>query len=145
MNASQTIDTRVIANDFRNAMHDKLEPGQIEEAIQALIVNRKAYPVTGSVASRIFYLQFQLDVADGMTFDGDAGGAASPGGDALSGRLYTEDLERLYRDTVSFEYQSMPIYLSILFFDRNNTLLGHFMSGAVSIVTDIGGGKGSWR
>ncbi len=145
MNAPQTIDKQLIAHDFRVAMHGKLEPGQIEEASQALLASQKAYPANGSVASLIFYLKFQVNITDGKTFDGNAGGASSPGGGALFGHVYTDDLERLYRDTVSFEFQSTPVYLSILFFDSHSKLLGHFQSGAVSIVTGVGGGKGSWH
>ncbi|MCG6658011.1 VapA/VapB family virulence-associated protein [Halomonas campisalis] len=144
MNAPHDIDKQLIAHDFRVAMHGKLEPEQIDDAVEALVTSEKAYGATGSVASLIFYLQFQVNITDGKTFDGHAGGASSPGGGALFGHVYTNDLDRLYRDTVSFEFQSTPVYLSVLFFDRHSKLLGHFQSGAVSIVTGIGGGKGSW-
>lgn len=97
------------------------------------------------MASLIFYLKFQVNITNGKTFDGHAGGASSPGGGALFGHVYTDDLDRLYRDTVSFEFQATPVYLSILYFDSHSKLLGHFQSGAVSIVTGIGGGKGKWH
>lgn len=143
-NAPQTIDKKLIAHDFRVAMHEKLEPEQIDNVADALMASAKAYPATGNVASLIFYLKFQVSITDGKTFDGHAGGASSPGGGALFGHVYTDDLERLYRDTVSFEFQGTPVYLSILFFDGNSNLLGHFQSGAVSTVIGVGGGKGDW-
>src|SRR5690554_2738013 len=75
MNAPQTIDKQLIAHDFRVAMHGKLEPEKIDEAAQALAASQKAYPANGSVASMIFYLKFQVNITDGKTFDGHAGGA----------------------------------------------------------------------
>lgn len=143
-NAPQTIDKKLIAHDFRVAMHEKLEPEQIDDVADALMASEKAYPATGSVASLIFYLRFQVNITDGKSFDGNAGGISSAGGGALFGDVYTKDLERLYRDTVSFEFQGTPVYLSILFFDGDSNLLGHFQSGAVSTVTGTGGGTGSW-
>ena len=62
----------------------------------------------------------------------------------MIGDVYTNDLERLYSDTVSFEFQATPVYTSLLFFDKHSNLLGHFQAGSVSIVTGIGGGSGSW-
>lgn len=106
MNAPQIIDKQLIAHDFRVAMHDKLEPEHIEGVAEALVSSTKSYPATGSVASLIFYLKFQVNITDGKSFNGDAGGASSPGGGALFGDVYTDDLDRLYRDTVSFEFQA---------------------------------------
>ncbi|MBD3895019.1 VapA/VapB family virulence-associated protein [Halomonas sp. ML-15] len=145
MNAPQTIDKQLIAHDFRVAMHDKLEPEQIDDVAEALVTSEKAYYATGNVASMVFYLKFQVSIDKGKTFDGDAGGVSSAGGGALIGEVYTNDLDRLYRDTVSFEFQATPVYLSILFFDSHSKLLGHFQSGAVSTVFGIGGGEGSWH
>ena len=91
-----------------------------------------SYPANGSVASFIFYLQFQVNITSqgGKTFNGKAGGISSPGGGALFGDVYTDDLDKLYSDTHSFEFQSLPVYLSILFFDKDSNLLGHFQSGS---------------
>ena len=56
------------------------------------------------------------------------------------------ELERLYRDTDSFEVNVTPVYTSVLFFDKSSRLLGHDQAGAVSTPTGgIGGGKGSWE
>lgn len=144
MNAPQGLDKKLIAHDFRVAMHEKLEPEHIDEVADALMTATKSYPATGSVASLIFYLKFQVNITDGKSFNGNAGGISSAGGGALKGDVYTDDLDRLYRDTVSFEFQSTPAYLSILFFDGHSKLLGHFQSIALSTVTGVGGGSGSW-
>ena len=84
-NAPQTIDKKLIAHDFRVAMHEKLEPEQIDDVADALMASEKAYPATGSVASLIFYLRFQVNITDGKSFDGNAGGISSAGGGALFG------------------------------------------------------------
>jgi hypothetical protein len=135
---------RAIANDFRDAMKGKLADEHVEAAVSALLSTTSRYPATGSVASLIFYLKFQVNITGGKSFNGNAGGASTPGGGALFGDVYTDDLARLYSDTVSFEFQGTPVYLSLLFFDKNSKLLGHFQAGAVSTVTGIGGGSGKW-
>lgn len=133
-----------IAHNFTNSVNGKLDKQKIDAAVASLKSTTTSYPAKGSVASFIFYLQFQVTVTGGKTFNGKAGGVSSPGGGALFGDVYTDDINKLYRDTVSFEFQSTPVYLSILFFDGHSNLLGHFQSGAVSTVAGIGGGSGSW-
>lgn len=144
MTTHNPVDTNIVAHDFMMAMHGKLEQDKIDAATAALKATTTKYAATGSVASLIFYLKFQVNITGGKSFNGNAGGASSPGGGALFGDVYTDDLNRLYRDTVSFEFNATPVYLSILFFDGNSNLLGHFQSGAISTVLGIGGGKGEW-
>ncbi|WP_108445134.1 VapA/VapB family virulence-associated protein [Halomonas denitrificans] len=144
MNMAQEVSREVIAHDFIAGMHGKLDQNKIAEASKALMATQAAHSANGSVASLIFYLQFQVNINGGKTFDGKAGGISTPGGGALFGNVYTDDLDRLYRDTTSFEYQGTPVYLSVLFFDKHSTLLGHFQSGAVSTVIGVGGGSGHW-
>lgn len=48
MNAPETIDKQLIAHDFRVAMHGKLEPEKIDEAIQALVASETATPPTAA-------------------------------------------------------------------------------------------------
>ncbi|MBP0079886.1 VapA/VapB family virulence-associated protein [Prescottella equi] len=54
-------------------------------------------------------------------------------------------LERLHRETVSFEYNAIGPYLNTNLFAGDGSLLGHVQSGALSSLVDIGGGKGAWR
>ncbi|HXH96948.1 MAG TPA: VapA/VapB family virulence-associated protein [Gaiellaceae bacterium] len=134
----------LITRDFSSSMAEKLEPELIEEAVQRIRAATASYPATGSVVSFIFYLQFQVTVKGGKTFNGKAGGVSTPGGGALIGDVYTDDLEALYANTVSFEFNATPVYTSLLFFDGSSKLLGHFQAGAVSIVAGLGGGSGDW-
>jgi len=135
----------LVAHDFRTAMHGKVADADLDQVVNDLMTTTASYPATGSVASFIFYLKFQVQVKNGgKTFNGNAGGLSSPGGGALIGDVYTDDINALYANTVSFEFQGTPVYLSMLFFDNKSKLLGHFQAGAVSTVLGFGGGKGSW-
>lgn len=144
--ATSEVSKEIIAHDFRVAVHGKLDQAKIDAAVQSLTATTTSYPASGSVLSLVFYLNFMVNITSegGKTFDGNAGGVSSPGGGALFGDVYTDDLNRLYNSTVSFEFQGTPVYLSILFFDGDSNLLGHFQSGAVSTVAGVGGGRGSW-
>lgn len=106
--------------------------------------NEAHYNANGSVASMIFYLKFQVNIDNGKSFNGNAGGVSSLGGGALIGDVYTDDIDRLYRDTVSFEFNCTPVYTSLLFFDQHSRLLGHFQSGSISTVAGVGGGSDEW-
>lgn len=98
---------------------------------------------SGSVLSVIFYLKFQLSV-EGKSFNGSGGGVSSPGGGALMGTVFTDDLEKLFNETQNFQFNCTPVYTSLLFFDNKSNLLGHFQGGSVSTVLGVGGGSGSW-
>src|SRR5258707_6572730 len=138
------IDKKLIAQEFAARAKGKLEPEKIDSITRSLVGQTTAYPATGSFVSMIFYLKFQVNVPGGESFNGNAGGISTPGGGALFGDVYTDNLPNLYANTVSFEFQGTNVYLSILFFDGNSNLLGNFQAGAVSTVTGIGGGSGHW-
>lgn len=138
------IDKHAIAQEFSARAKGKLEKSQIDSITKSLLADTASYPATGSVASMIFYLKFQVQIKGGETFNGNAGGISTPGGGALFGDVYTDNLPALYANTVSFEFQGTPVYLSILFFDGHSNLLGHFQAGAVSTVSGVGGGSGHW-
>ncbi|MGX7666516.1 VapA/VapB family virulence-associated protein [Flavobacterium pedocola] len=141
----QSVSKEIVAHDFQSALHGKLDDSLIEAGKNKIMSTNTAYPANGSSVSMIFYLQFQVIIKNGgKTFNGKAGGISTPGGGALYGDVYTDDLNRLYSDTVSFQFTSTPVYLSIIFFDSNGNVLGTFQCGSVSTVTGVGGGSGSW-
>jgi hypothetical protein len=141
---TEAVDRATIANDFSENAKGKLPDQVIDAAVTALKAAETAYPANGSVASMIFYLRFGVTISGGESFQGDAGGLSTPGGGALFGDVYTDNLARLYSDTRSFQFTATPVYTSLLFFDGSSNLLGHFQAGAVSIVTGTGGGSGRW-
>tara|TARA_R110002124_G_scaffold71127_1_gene190587 strand:+ start:4553 stop:5194 length:642 start_codon:yes stop_codon:yes gene_type:complete len=136
---------QVIAHDFLVNNTGVIEQGKIDETVKKIKTETNSYPATGSIASMIFYLKFQVRIKDGSKqFNGDAGGIALPGGGALIGDVYTSDTNRLYNDTVSFQFTSTPVYVSIIFFDKNSNALGSFQAGAVNTAAGVGGGSGKW-
>lgn len=105
-------------------------------------------PISGSVLSALFYLKFQLSVPvsdqlNSYEFNGQAGGFSTPGAGSLYGDLYIID-EKIFQDTVSFQFNAAVVYCSVLFFDKSSKLLGHAQFGGVSTVAGIGGGTGNW-
>jgi hypothetical protein len=133
-----------LATELRTTLQGRLEDEKVEAAATALTAATASYPAHGAVASLIFYLKVQVVVDGGKTFDGNAWGVAFPGGGALFGDVYTDDLNALYSNTVSFAITATPVYTAVYFFDSNSSLLGHFQAGSVSTVGGTGGGKGSW-
>ncbi len=139
-----TVSKEILAHDTLVALNGKLEPAKLDAARAAVLAPATAYPATGSVASLIFYLKFQINISGGKSFNGNAGGASTPGGGFLAGDVYTDDINRLYAKTVSFFFTATPVYTALYFYDSDSNLLGHFQGGAVSIITGTGGGSGSW-
>jgi len=136
---------QAVADGFVRHAQGTLEQDKLDAAVEALKATEASYPANGSVASFMFYLQFQVTIKNGgKTFNGKAGGLTSPGGGALFGDVYTDDLNRLYAATRSFEFQATSVYTSLLYFDGSSNLLGHFQAGSVSTVNGFGGGSGSW-
>ncbi len=133
-----------VVEGFRDHMTGKLEPAHIENGVVALKTATTAYSATGSFASLLFYVKLRVQVTGGKSFDGSAWGVTFPGGNALFGDVYTDDIDRLYRDTTTFAFQATPVYTAVEFFDSDGTLLGHFQAGGIGTSTGAGGGSGSW-
>ena len=123
---------------------DSLAVQNYNKELNKLSLQTPKVAATGSVLSAIFYFKFNL-ACENYTFDGTGGGISSPGGGALFGDIYSDNLELLYTNTEYFQFNCTPVYTSLLFFDNNSTLLGHFQSGSVSTVLGIGGGSGKWK
>lgn len=134
-----------IADDFRTnhaAAGDQAKVGTIAQSIEQAADS--SVGANGSIASVLFWVTVGVTTNDGHKFNGDAWGVGTPGGGALFGDVYSDDFDALYANTVSFEVNSTPVYLSVLFFDGDGTLLGHFQCGAVSTIAGVFGGNGSW-
>ncbi len=139
-----TVDHAVIAEGFKASLEGKMPADQLQSVTTAISTAATGYAANGSIASLLFYMQVQVVIKGGKTFDGKAGGIGFPGGGALFGTVYTDDINRLYANTKSFAFQATPVYFAVEFFDGNSNYLGTFQSGAVSIVTGTGGGSGHW-
>ncbi len=148
------IDRDLVASDFRELFKDQLPPEAIENVAAHLASAPKAdlaaaattaYPANGSIASLILYTKCQCVIKNGgKTFNGSTWGVAFPGGGALFGDVYTDDINKMYSKTSSFALAATPVYTSFIFMDDSGNALGSFQAGSVSIVTGTGGGSGHW-
>ncbi len=137
--------TRKRADDFKASFKGKVADEVITNTVNKLLkVGATAYPATGSVASIVIWMRWQVQVTKGKQFNGDSWGIAFPGGGALFGDVYTDDIGALYANTATFAFTATPVYTALYFYDSNHNLLGSFQAGSVSTVTGTGGGNGSW-
>lgn len=135
--AKQTVNKETFVQDLALAMQDKWEQKKINAAVAALSEDAGAYPATAVISRN----QIRVTITGGKTFTGSGAFMSSQ---SITGVVFTGDVEKLYAQTASFEFIATPVYVSVLFFDSNSNLLGYFQCGAISTVTGIGGGKGSW-
>jgi len=135
-----------IADDFRAAWAEKLGESKTDQIIEQLLVGDTAYAADGAIVSGVFWVQVNVNDWDGQpkAYVGEGGGVFTPGGGALIGAVYTDDLDGLLANTSRFEVNAAAAYTSIVFFDDDSNCLGSYQSGSVSTVVGIGGGKGSW-
>ncbi|WGE31066.1 VapA/VapB family virulence-associated protein (plasmid) [Edwardsiella tarda] len=134
-----------IINNFKSFFLGEITEENINKIINDFYGIKTSYTASGDVGSAVFYLHFHISIKDGKSFYGNAGGVSVPGGGKFFGTLFCDDLNNLYQNTSSFEFQSTSAYISLLFFDSSTKLLGHFQGGAISTVLGIGGGSGSWQ
>jgi hypothetical protein len=134
------------ADAFRAAYADKLGEEKTDQIIEAMLAAETAYPANGAIVSGVFWVQVNVNDWDGQpkAYTGEGGGVFTPGGGALIGAVYTDDLDGLLANTTRFEVNAAAAYTSIVFFDEDSNCLGSYQSGSVSTVIGIGGGKGSW-
>ena len=105
-----TIDIDTVAGDFRTSVKDTLDQERIDAAVETLRATRTEYPATCRVVKGIFFAVFEVAITGGKTFRSTIGGIGIGGGEA-SGIVRTDDIERLYRSTVSFQFNATPVYL----------------------------------
>jgi hypothetical protein len=125
-------------------MRGKLDDEKLGAAVEMLQAATTKYPAQGAIISAVFFVQVTFDITDGKRFQGNGGGAFTPGGGALWGDVYTDDIDRLYREAKSFSVIATNAYVNVMIYDSSSNLLGHLEAGAVSTVTGFGGGTGGW-
>ena len=134
------------AEDFRTAFTGKLTEEKLDEIIDTMLSADTAYAADGAIVSGVFWVEVRVNSWDGQAkeFTGEGGGVFTPGGGALIGAVYTDDLDGLLANTSRFEVNAAAAYTSVVFFDDDSNCLGSYQSGSVSTVVGIGGGKGAW-
>ena len=149
METQPTIDKQQFADDFAASVKESMPQDQIDAAVKTMMAETQGYSANGSITGFIFYFRITVQVTDTSVpdkqFTGNAGGIGSAGGGALiGGTVYTSDINGLYANTVSFQYNATPVAVNVNFFDKNSNLLGYFFCAAVSTIASVGGGSGSW-
>jgi hypothetical protein len=137
------IDIDQVVTDFEASVKDLLDQEKIDAAVERLRGDRTAYPATCKVVNGIFFAVVEVSITGGKTFRSTIGGIGIGGGE-VSGAVYTDDLERLYRSTGSFQFVATSVYFGINFFDGGTNLVGNGFFGPVSVIVGTGGGPGSW-
>jgi Rhodococcus equi virulence-associated protein len=134
------------AHDFRNHFSSRLGEKKTDEIVEKMLAADAAYATDGAIVSGVFWVEVRVNSWDGqdLQYTGEGGGVFTPGGGALVGAVYTDDLPGLLANTSRFEVNAAAAYTSIVFFDDDSNCLGSYQSGSVSTVVGIGGGKGTW-
>ncbi|KAI5058776.1 hypothetical protein GOP47_0026946, partial [Adiantum capillus-veneris] len=140
------VSKEVLCNDLRVALHGKVDEDTLKASVLSMQRASSQFFVSGGLVSAIFYVTLGLSGRGSASkkFEGRGGGLFTPGGGSIIGTLFTDDVDKLYANTATFQFNSTPVYFNINFFDGSSNLLGHVQAGAVSIVTGIGGGRGQW-
>jgi len=125
-------------------LRGKIADQEVEACLKSIRSATNKYPAGGAVICAIFYWRIWLQVHGSKNFYGNAGGIGGFGGGSTNGDIYTDDINRLLVETTSFEFNCLPVYLNVNFFNKSSQFLGHYQGGGVGICGGIGGGTGSW-
>ena len=141
------VSNEVFAKDFREAFKDALDDDKLAAAVDAITTATTSYPATAWFANFFFYMHCECQITgDAARFRGNAGGIFAPplvGAGGYFGNLFTDDKQKLYQQTTTFEVHSVVAYCGMTFWDSNHNLLGHFESGGIGSL-GLGGGTGTW-
>jgi len=125
-------------------LQGNMEQNKLNALVTALQTPMTTYgPCIATLLSLVFYTRVQVGYPAGKNFNGNAGGIAAIPGGTGGGDIYTDDLARLYNDTVSFTYVAAAVYLGIQFYDADHILLGHYEGGG-AYAPGGGAGTGQW-
>lgn len=139
-------DLSAVAKDFQASMKDVMNQAQIDKILSEMASFTNKYAAQCHIASTIFYVFIAPAVEGGRNgVDGHGGGLFTPGAGGSWGHLYTDDIERLYRNTVSYQVNAAAAYLNVNFFDGHSNFLGHYQGGGVGTVVGVGGGTIRWK
>lgn len=135
----------LLARDFRASLKEVMDEARIDKLLSEMASFDQKYNAQCPIASAVFYVFVAPSIYDGKSAEGHGGGLFTPGGGGSWGHVYTKDLERLYRDTISFQVNATAVYLNVNFFDGYSNLLGHYHGGGVGTVAGTGGGTIRWK
>jgi hypothetical protein len=130
------VSAETIAQDFAAAMQGRMEPHQIDAAVQKIRTASSSHLATYYFDGWSVY----ITIRGGKIFIGGMGFNATSG----AGWVHTHDLDLLYADTVYFLSSATRLYFSVVFLDANSIPLGVFHGTSIWPVMESGEGQGSW-
>ncbi|WP_445721753.1 VapA/VapB family virulence-associated protein [Flavobacterium sp.] len=144
INSIEAENLKMMTTDFKEVVKGKMEEKQIEKIVSDMSSFTNRHAAQCPISSAVFYVWINVIVEGGKSAVGHGGGLFTPGGGGSWGHLYTNDIERLYRDTISFQVNAAQVYLNVNFFDAHSNLLGSYHGGGIGTVRGIGGGTTKW-
>ncbi|HWQ42429.1 MAG TPA: VapA/VapB family virulence-associated protein [Desulfosporosinus sp.] len=126
-----------------NIFEGKIPSDQLDDMTASLEKMTQRYHYQIRVVGAVFY--FHIWIFDEKhEFNGNAGVSALVSAINGAGDIYTDDIDKLYGETVSFSFESAGPYFSVQFFNKEHKLLGHLQAGGLGN-PGIGGGTGKWK
>ena len=150
----ESIDKDALVKNYLELVEGKLQQEQIDsnvEAIKSMLSAQKEYKCDGEVVAAVFYAMVKVHVDKtpsnrGGNFTGHPGGIGIGAG-KFWGKLYTNDLEKVYAETTSFAFTftPTPIASAVYFHDKHNNTLGYVSCAGVMPILGGGSGSGKWK
>jgi hypothetical protein len=132
-----------VAKELAGALQGKLPQDKLDATLAALKAPATTYPCIATIICLIFYMRVAIAITGGKSFSGNAGGICLPPGGTGGGQVYTNDINKLYKDTVSFALVTAAAYLHVTFYDKDSNILGTAECGG-AYTAGATGGTGSW-
>ncbi|OTA19730.1 hypothetical protein Xbed_02038 [Xenorhabdus beddingii] len=135
-----------IVEEINNTMKGRLEQSKIDEICQEFILSYEQgfYSATVDITSYILKNYVTVTLDTGRKYEGNGDALGTPGKGHYWVKLYTKDYKRLLDQTTSYWCSSNLTLVSVLFFDRYNSLLGSCVGAGVSSIVSANTGKGLW-
>ena len=126
--------------------HPNLDAHFLGEVEKAFNLTETAYGAEIIIKSAIFYQRIDAYITGySNSFVANCGGISGlPGSYSATGNVYTDDLDKLFSETVSVMFVFAVVYSSLIWFDSSSNALGSFQGGGFNLLSGSGGGKGSW-
>ena len=137
-----------IKTHFRKEYENKMDADFVKNTLISFdkLNANNPHPITLSLKGFLFYAHIEIsDTLTSANFVGDSGGVGL-GLSVADGSLFTAggfSYVDIYKQTVSFQINSLIAYLNVNFFNSNSQLLGHIQAEALGFGF-IGGGNGKW-
>jgi hypothetical protein len=125
------------------ALRGNIPDEEVTAAVTSIKSATASYPAGGSFLCTFFYFRITLS-CQGESWVGNAGGLGGVGGASTNGDIYTDDINRLFKETTSFQFNNAVVYLNVNFFNSSSQFLGSYQGGGVGTCAGIGGGSGKW-